>query len=444
MKIEKIGYLPAVSIVVANMVGVGVFTSLGFQLFDLHDYRSLILIWFVGGILALLGSFCYSELSASFPKSGGEYHFLRLSFGNHIGFLSGWTSAILGFAAPIAAAAHAFAKYFTNVVNTDLNPLFISSILILLITLIHFFSISVGSRFQVYFTIGKIVLLLFFIIAGLYLTPIGIPVADKNGTPLLGNVYTDLLDKGFWIGLIYVSYAYSGWNASAYMIDDIKNPTKNVPRSIISGTVVVLFLYTLVNYVFLKSSPADELMGKEDVAYIAADHIFGNGGALIISSLISFFLISTISSMIIVGPRVIKRISDDYQSFKFFAPNYKNNIPQRALLLQSSVALLILLTSSFDFIVTSIGFVLSIFTTLTAAGSVIMRIKQPHCVRPVKMPFFPLPALIYCFFNIWIIYFTLVNRPYHALSGLIFLLIGSLIYFLFVRRSANIQVVESK
>ena len=443
MKSEKIGYLPAVSIVVANMVGVGVFTSLGFQLFDLHDYRSLILIWFVGGILALLGSFCYSELSASFPKSGGEYHFLRLSFGNHIGFLSGWTSAILGFAAPIAAAAHAFAKYFTNVVDTDLNPLFISSILILLITLIHLFSISVGSRFQVYFTIGKILLLIFFIIAGLYLTPKGIPLADINGTPLLGNVYTDLLGKGFWIGLIYVSYAYSGWNASAYMIDDIKNPTKNVPRSIISGTVVVLFLYTLVNYVFLKSSPADQLRGQEDVAYIAADHIFGKGGALIISSLISFFLISTISSMIIVGPRVIKRISDDYHSFKFFAPNSKNNIPQRALLLQSSVALLILLTSSFDFIVTSIGFVLSIFTTLTAAGSVIMRIKQPHCERPVKMPLFPLPALIYCFFNIWIIYFTLVNRPFHALSGLIFLLIGSLIYFLFVRRSANLQAVES-
>jgi len=438
MKNEKLGYLPAVSIVVANMVGVGVFTSLGFQLFDLHDYRSIVLIWLVGGVLALLGSFCYSELSSTFPKSGGEYHFLRLSFGNHVGFLSGWTSAILGFAAPIAAASHAFAKYFVNVIDTSINSLFISTILILAITLIHWFSITVGSRFQVYFTFGKISLLLFFIVAGFILTPAGIPVADSTGRPLLSSISDDLLNKGFWIGLIYVSYAYSGWNASAYMIDDIKNPTKNVPRSIISGTIIVLILYTLVNYIFLKSSPADQLVGKEDVAYVAADHIFGNRGAVIISSFISFFLISTISSMIIVGPRVIKRISEDYTILKFFAPNSSNNVPQKAILLQSFIALFILYTSSFDFIVTSIGFVLSIFTTLTAVGSIIMRVKQPNAVRPVKIPLYPITPLIYCFFNIWIMYFTVVNRPYHALAGLSFLLLGSLIYFIFVKRSERV------
>jgi APA family basic amino acid/polyamine antiporter len=429
MKDKKIGFLPSVSIVIANMVGVGVFTSLGFQLIDLQDYRSIILIWLVGGFLALLGSFCYAELSATFPKSGGEYHFLRISFGNHMGFLSGWTSAILGFAAPIAAAAHAFAKYFVNVIDTDIPPLYISATLIIAITFIHSISINVGSRFQVYFTIGKVAIMLIFIAAGLILAKNEIPVFSTNGPIFKGDLLNDLNSQGFWIGLIFVSYAYSGWNASAYMIEDIKDPVKNVPRSILLGTIGVMVLYTLINYVFLKSGPIEQLRGKEDVAHISAQFLFGEAGAVIISSFISFFLISTISSMIIVGPRVIKRIAQDYQAFDFFARDTEKNIPLRALLLQSGISLLILVTSSFEFIITSIGFILTIFTTLTAMAVIIMRYKSPNTIRPLKSPLYPLSPIIYCGFNFWIMYYTVINRPQHVISGLIFIALGSVFYF---------------
>lgn len=435
MKDKKIGFLPSVSIVIANMVGVGVFTSLGFQLIDLQDYRSIIIIWLLGGFLALLGSFCYAELSSTFPKSGGEYHFLRISFGNHVGFLSGWTSAILGFAAPIAAAAHAFAKYFVNVIHTDIPPLYISASLIIGITLIHSISINVGSRFQVYFTIGKVAIMLFFITAGLMLAKHDIPVISTNGPIFKGDLLKDLNSQGFWIGLIFVSYAYSGWNASAYMIEDIKNPVKNVPRSILLGTVGVMILYTLINYVFLKSGPVEQLKGHEDVAHIAAQFMFGDAGAVIISSFISFFLISTISSMIIVGPRVIKRIAQDYKAFDFFAKDTEKNIPLRALLLQSGISLLILITSSFEFIITSIGFILTIFTTLTALGVIIMRYKSPNTTRPLKTPLYPLSPILYCGFNFWIMYYTIMNRPQHVLIGLVFIIIGSIFYLWINRKS---------
>jgi len=440
---KKIGFLPSVSIVIANMVGVGVFTSLGFQLIDLQDYRSIIIIWLVGGFLALLGSFCYAELSSTFPKSGGEYHFLRISFGNHVGFLSGWTSAILGFAAPIAAAAHAFAKYFVNVIHTDIPPLYISASLIIGITLIHSISINVGSRFQVYFTIGKVAIMVFFIAAGLMLAKNETPLISLNGPIFKGDLLNDLNSQGFWIGLIFVSYAYSGWNASAYMIEDIKNPVKNVPRSILLGTVGVMILYTLINYVFLKSGPIEQLKGHEDVAHIAAKFLFGDAGAMIISSFISFFLISTISSMIIVGPRVIKRIAQDYQSFDYFAKDTEKNIPLRALLLQSGISLLILITSSFEFIITSIGFILTIFTTLTALGVIIMRYKSPNTTRPLKTPLYPLPPILYCGFNIWIMYYTIMNRPNAVLIGLAFIAIGS-IFYLWINRiykSISIPIV---
>lgn len=438
MKEKKIGFLPSVSIVIANMVGVGVFTSLGFQLIDLQDYRSIILIWLVGGFLALLGSFCYAELSATFPKSGGEYHFLRISFGNHMGFLSGWTSAILGFAAPIAAAAHAFAKYFVNVVHTDVPPLYISASLIIGITFIHSISINVGSRFQVYFTIGKVAIMLFFIGSGLLMAKYDVPVVAANGPIFQGDLLKDLNSQGFWIGLIFVSYAYSGWNASAYMIEDIKNPVKNVPRSILIGTIGVMVLYTLINYVFLKSGPVEQLKGHEDVAHIAAQFLFGDAGAVIISSFISFFLISTISSMIIVGPRVIKRIAQDYQAFDFFAKDTEKNIPLRALLLQSGISLLILVTSSFEFIITSIGFILTIFTTLTAMGVIIMRFKSPDAIRPLKTPLYPLSPILYCGFNIWIMYFTVMNKPQHVLSGLVFIALGSVFYLWINRKNKSL------
>lgn len=435
MKNTKINFITSVSIVIANMIGVGVFTSLGYQLIDLNDYRAILLIWIVGGFLALLGSFCYAELSSTFQKSGGEYHFLRISFGNYTGFLSGWTSAIVGFAAPIAAAAHAFAKYFTNVVQLDIDPIFISASLIIMITFIHAFSIKVGSRFQVYFTIGKVLLMISFIVTGFVLSKGGLPVTTENGPALIADdLLGQLKSQGFWIGLIFVSYAYSGWNASAYMIEDIKNPTKNVPRSILFGTIIVAILYTLINYVFLESTPADLLRGKTDVAHESATSLLGSSGALIISSLISFFLISSISSMIIVGPRVIKRISEDYTVFKFFAKETKNNIPQRSLLLQSIISLLILFTSSFEFIITSIGFILTIFTTLTAFAVIIMRFKEPGMHRPLKTPLYPLTPLIYCGFNLWILYFTFQEKPIHVLTGLGFLVVGSLCYFIISRR----------
>jgi APA family basic amino acid/polyamine antiporter len=438
MKVEKIGLLPAISIVIANMVGVGVFTSLGFQLIDIQDYRSILAIWLVGGLLALLGSFCYAELSAAFPKSGGEYHFLRLSLGNHVGFLSGWTSAILGFSAPISAAAHAFAKYFVNVIHTDIPPLFISASLIIGITLIHSISLNVGSKFQVYFTFGKIAIMIFFIVAGLILSNYSVPVLNSSGQLFAGDVFKDVKSQGFWIGLVFVSYAYSGWNATAYMIEDIKNPVKNVPLSIVIGTVIVIILYTFMNYVFLISAPVDELKGQEDVGYISARYIFGESGAIILSAFISFFLISTISSMIIVGPRVIKRIAQDYTAFDYFAKDTPKNIPLRALLLQSIISLVILISSSFEFIITSIGFILTVFTTLTALSVIIMRYKSPASTRPIVTPFYPLTSIVYCVFNFWIMYYTAVNRPQHVLSGIVFLIIGSGFYYFIKMKKHNV------
>lgn len=422
------------------MIGVGIFTSLGFQLNDLNNYYSILLLWLFGGIHAILGSFCYSELSAAFPKSGGEYHFLKISFGNFTGFLSGWTSAILGFAAPITAAAYAFSKYFGHLFLTGFHPTLISILIIVLITIIHCFRINTGARFQVFLTTGKVILIVIFILAGMYM------FFENKYTDIHTNfvfskqIMLDLFTPGFWVGLIFVSYAYSGWNASAYVIDEVENAKKNVPKSIIVGTLIVTVLYVLLNYVFLISANAEKLRGKEDVAYVSAVRIFGNYGALIVSSIISFLLISTISSMVMVGPRVIKRIALDYKEFNYFSSNNKNNVPIKAIILQSSISIILLITSSFEFIVTCIGFVLCIFTTLTSLAVIVLRWKQPNAERPIKVPLYPLTPILFSLFNIWIMVFLIQNKTIESLTGVGFVALGGIVYYLINFKKRGIKI----
>ena len=440
MRKNKLGYAAAISLVIANMIGVGIFTSLGFQLFDLNNYYSILLLWLLGGLHAILGSFCYSELSAAFPKSGGEYHFLKISFGNFTGFLSGWTSAILGFAAPITAAAYAFSKYFGNLFESGFHPTLMAMIIIILITIIHCFRINTGARFQVFLTTGKVILIIVFILTGLYMF-FQNKYSDVHTNFIFSKqIFLDLFTPGFWVGLIFVSYAYSGWNASAYVIDEVENPKKNVPKSIIVGTLMVTVLYVLLNYVFLISANADELRGKEDVAYISALRIFGKHGALIVSSIISFLLISTISSMVMVGPRVIKRIALDYNEFNFFSKHNKNGVPIRAILLQSGISILLLITSSFEFIVTCIGFVLCIFTTLTSLAVIVLRWKQPNVERPIKVPLYPLTPILFSIFNLWIMVYLLQNKTVESLSGCGFVALGAIVYYLINHKKTAIKI----
>ncbi len=427
MQKNKLGLLAAISVVIANMIGTGVFTSLGFQLLDITDFRAILLLWIIGGVLALFGSFCYAELSSSFPKSGGEYHFLSISMGKTVGFLSGWTSAVLGFAAPIAAAAHAFAEYFSHILPITLDPMILSVGIILIISLIHSVSLQTGARFQVVFTLGKIILLIVFIGYGLFLS--AQPGAAAGSSYLkTADLSQQIGQAGFWVGLIFVSYAYSGWNASAYMIDEIQNPVRNVPRSIIFGAVVVMILYTLLNFTFLLAAPANEMVGRPDVAFVAAEYLFNVNGAAAVSALIAFFLISTISSMIMVGPRVIHRIAEDNPELKFFSQRSYRSIPLRAIWLQTGIALVLLVTSPFEFIVTAIGFILAFFTTLTAASTIILRYKFPKQDRPVKIPLYPLPPLIYIAFNIWTMIYVGKEKPTEMLFGIGFLLIGLLFF----------------
>ncbi len=411
------------SIVIANMIGTGVFTSLGFQLLGIHDFASIVLLWLIGGVIALCGAFAYSELGAAMPQSGGEYNYLSQIFHPSIGFLSGWVSSTIGFAAPIAAAAWALGFYVNHVFPT-VDPKLVGAGVILLTTLIHSQSHKLGGGFQVVFTSIKISLIVVFIVCGFVL----IKGAGGSFMPT-AQTMPKIFSSDFATSLVYVAFAYSGWNASAYVAGEVDNPRRNIPLSILIGTVVVAALYVLLNMAFLHAAPVNEMQGVKDVAFIPAKYIFGLEISKFINMVISVLLISTISSMVIAGPRVIHSIAQNFAFFKFFDKVNKHGVPVLAIWVQSFIALLILLVFDFETIVNYTTFVLTLFSTITVLGVIVYRYKKPGLDRPYKTWGYPVTPIIYLLINIWFLIEIIRLKTFESLIGLEIVAVGLIVYF---------------
>src|ERR1700731_4176402 len=269
---STVSVVVATAIVGADMIGVGVFTSLGFQVKDIPSGFAILLLWTVGGIVALCGVFSYSELGAMFPRSSGEYNFLSRAFHPAFGFLAGWVSATVGFAAPVALAAMAFGEYGKSVLP-GAPPLALAIGAVWLVSIVQLTGVRHSSIFQLVSTILKVVLIVAFLVAGVVV-----------GTPQPISFAPDVSDFGyitsapFAIGLVFVMYSFSGWNAATYIIGEMHTPQQNLPRALLSGTLIVLVLYVALNAVFLYTTPIDKLSGQLDVARIAGSTIFGDIG----------------------------------------------------------------------------------------------------------------------------------------------------------------------
>src|SRR5450432_1252862 len=288
---RRISLLTATCIVVANMVGTGIFTSLGFQVGDLPTGFAIMALWTMGGICALCGALSYAELGAALPRSGGEYHFLREIYHPALGFAAGWISATVGFAAPVAIAAIPFGIYIASIFPS-LNPLFLALAVVWIVTAILLRDLPLGAKFQNSATVLKVALIGIIIVAGF-------AVHSTNVVSFLPRKLDGpLLVSPIWaVSLFWVMYAYSGWNASTYIVGEVRNPARTIPLSVGLGTVVVMALYLGANAAFLRTTPAAEMMGKQQVAVIAGAHIFGAAGAKVMAAFICLGLISTVSAM---------------------------------------------------------------------------------------------------------------------------------------------------
>jgi len=422
----------AIAIVVSNMVGTGVYTSLGLQAAGVHSVMALILIWITGGLVALCGALTYGELAARIPKSGGEYIFLSRIYHPAFGFISGFISMTIGFAAPMAIAAIALGTYAANLI--PVAPVIIAISAIVILTILNSSSFKTGANFNFATTAINIVLIMILCIAGL-------SGGHHTGFEftLGGTDMKQVINPAFAVSLVYVSFAYSGWNSAAYITHQVKNPVKNLPFIFIIGTLIVMTLYTLLNFVFLYTVPLPELEGKVDVAFLAAKNIFGPAGGKFVAVLISVGLIASINSLLILGPRVTQAIAEDYPLLRFLGFENKNGSPFYATILLTMVALALIFTSTFEQIMTLIGFTLSMFTIMSVTGVFILRYRMKKNGEGLYHTFgYPYIPVFFILVEGCMMVYVFANRPLQSLIGIGIALIGLILYFILIKSKQNV------
>ena len=407
-------------LVVSAIIGTGVFTSLGFQLLDVQNTWSIVLLWVLGGIFALIGAFTFAELGTHFQELGGDYIYLSRIFHPFVGYIYAWASLTVGFSAPIALTAIAMADYLAPLGwGTGMEGLGIA--LILILSLVHSFSVRQSGRFQDVSFFFKIVFVLVLIVVGMWALPI-----ETNALEWGDSWKQEALLPGFAVSLIYVTYAYTGWNQAAYIVTEIKEPNKSLPKALIGGTGLVILLYVLLQVVMLRHAGVDQLAGKVEVTYVTFSNRFGAEAGKWVSICIALQLIATMSSYLWVGSRVTYAMAREHSLWKPLSVTNASGIPIRALWLQTSISIALALTGSFEQVLLYAGFVLQLMGTLTIASLLFVQRKP----GTFKSPFRPYLQILYILFSIWILGFMLYERPFESLIGIGIVVVGGITYFL--------------
>ncbi|OVE58431.1 APC family permease [Chryseobacterium mucoviscidosis] len=419
---HQIGWKTAVAIVVSNMIGTGIFTTLGFQLTDITNAYSIFLLCFIGGILALFGAFCYAELGSHFKGNGGDFIYLKETYHPLLGYLVSWISLIIGFSSPVALAALAMSKYLSAFDVSFGNSFAIG--IIFLVSVFLSFSLQASSRFHNFFTLIKIAFIIVLII-------IGIGISDSetigNSLKLDDSWQKEIMLPAFATSLVFVTYSYTGWNSASYIAGEIKDVQKNLPKSLIVGTVFVTVCYLLVNFIMLKHAPVDQLAGKEDVMGEAANNMLGNTFGKIVNIFIALQLVATISGYLWVGSRLTQAFAKENRLWKSLSVGNKKGIPVRAIFAHAVIATLIILTGSFKEIFVYTAFILQLFASL--AISTVYFIKKEDR-KIFKSNLFYVYPTVFLLFSIYILYFTLIHNPKESIIGLGIVAVGIVLYLI--------------
>jgi APA family basic amino acid/polyamine antiporter len=438
---QQIGLFAASNIVIANMIGAGIFTTSGLLMSGLSNPWLLIALWALGGVIALCGALSYAELGAAMPQAGGEYIFLSRLYNPLFGFLSGWVSFVAGFSAPIAASAIGFSEYlfraFPWLAQTvslqgtsggNLKKLLAIAVIILF-TLIHLRGLKFGTRIQNYLTLLKVLLIAVLIFSGL-LWGNGNWSHFSLGQPV-NFTYSSIKTMG--LSLMWIMFAYSGWNASTYIGSEITDPQRNIPRSLLLGTAMVMIMYIGLNIVFVVAIPPEAMKGVISIGGLAVKNLFGPAMEFAFSLMIAIALFSSLSAFIIIGPRVYYSMAREGYFFKFAArvhPKYQ--VPSAAIILQAVLAIIMVLSGTFDQILTYMGFSLGIFPLMAVAGVFKLRAKGSN-IQMLKG--LPVHLVIYLIFSELILLLSYLERPVESSIALLTALTGIPFFYYFKKQN---------
>ena len=447
---RKLGLFPVTNIVIANMIGAGIFITSGLLMADLHNPLLMVFLWLVGGVIALCGALCYGELGAAFPEAGGEYVFLSKLFHPMFGFLSGWISFIVGFSAPIAASSRGVSAYFTRalpqsvtwaqtigIVDPQVFEKLLSMGVILIFTLIHLRGIQFGAAVQNVLTILKVIL-----IAGLLACGGFIGKGNTQHFAQGGHFSFDFGGmKTLGLSIMWIMFAYSGWNAATYIGSEVNNPKKNIPLSLIAGTSIVMILYIGLNILFVYAVPPDTLKGVISVGGLTAGKLFGGPWERIFSIFISFALFSSLSAYIILGPRIYYAMAKNGHFFNFVSKvNHRSHVPTYSILVQALLAIIMVMSGTFDQILTYMGFSLGIFPILAVLG--VFKVRKAGLNTTVSSGY-PVVPLVYIIAAVSILVLAYFERPVESSIALGTVILGIPMYYFFIRQKRSAPAISN-
>lgn len=423
-------------IIVADVIGTGIFMTTGEVLGMTGSALSVLVLFGVGGLIALTGSLCYAEMATMWPEDGGEYVYLKKIYGPLPSFLSGWISLIIGFSLAAAMSSITAVNYINKLSAGGLIsgfwlPKLIAASIIVFFSIIHVIGVQKGSAIQNILTIVKLLVVFFFIAMGFYFV-------DWTQAGRLTAIYP--VDEGSSIlkwgsALIIIMYAYSGWNGTTYIAGEIRNPDRNLPRALFFGTLLITIIYMAMNLVYLMSATGQEIMteGKYTIGALAAKNLFGPSIGPIFDACIVIVLLSSVSVQMMIGPRVTYAMAKDRTIFSSLERiNQRFQTPDLAIIVQMAIAVFYVFIG-FDAILKMLiymGFALSIFPLVSVIGMVYLRIKKPELNRPFRVPLFPIIPMIYILLMLGVIVTTLIEKTIPSLFAIGVVVLGIVIYFI--------------
>lgn len=443
---KKLTLLDSTTIIMGSMIGSGIFIVSADIARQVQTPGMLLLAWFVTGVITILGALSYGELAAMMPRAGGQYIYLKEAYNKLFGFLYGWTLFTVIQTGTIAAVAMAFAL-FTGVFIPEISPsvhvLTIGSfsvssqqllaiVIIILLSVYNFRDVKTGAILQNIFTLTKVAALLALIILGFYFGLHGIGHAENfsNAFPEVTNWTTIGI---FGAALTGSLFAADAWNNVTYTAGEVKNPQRNLPLSLFIGTSTVILLYILANVAYIYILGVDGIAAADNkrLGTVMMQSILGNNGKFFMAAMIMISTFGCLNGVIFTAARVYYAMAKDGLFFKPAARLNKNGVPARSLVFQCIWSCLLCFSGSYGDLLDYVMFAVMIFYVLTVSGLFILRIKKPDADRPYKAFGYPVLPAIYVLLAAMVSYFMLVNNNTNCLRGLIIMLIGIPVYYIF-------------
>ncbi len=425
-----------IMVAIGSCIGSGIFVTPS-QIAGLIPSSGLILlVWALGGLIALTGALTFGEMGALFPKAGGIYVFLKEAYGGWLGFLYGWAYLVIITSGSIAVLALAFSHYLSFFIPMDNTWRTITSIItIALLTTLNVFRAKFGEIFSNIFTGLKLTGILIIICAGFFLGSKSFSFSDLGFTTNTTGL------SGFGVALTGVLFSYGGWQHASFLAGETKNPSRNVPVAMITGAAVVTLIYLLVNTSYMLLLPVNKIIASEKIAAEAVCTVIPSGG-LLVAGLIAISTFGTIGIYTLSTPRIYYAMAEDGLFFRSIAkvhPVFKT--PVNAIIVQSLWSVVLLLFwGTLENLITYTVSVEWIFFTLAAAGIFIFRRKLKNTERPYKTFGYPVTPLIFIVINTWFVINIMVNKPLHMLIGFCFLILGVPLFLFFKRRNPVAEI----